>query len=111
LEAIVAGAALIGCGLSTVPRAKEVAALPGKSANGAGIYDADCRSCHGADGKGGNRSEPNAMHHTMLGALRVYSAPEMITLMIQGRDKMPGFARYSDQQLADVYAYVLALPR
>jgi mono/diheme cytochrome c family protein len=106
----VVSAAFMSCSLPVVPRAQEVAGLTGKSADGAGIYATDCSRCHSPDGKGGDRSDPKASHSTMLGAIHTFSAPETITLVIQGAGTMPAFDRYSDQQLADVYAYIMSLP-
>jgi mono/diheme cytochrome c family protein len=102
-------ATLTGCSLPVVPRAKQVAALTGTPASGAATYATDCRTCHGADGRGG--STPDAMHHGMYGALHDYSAPEVITVILQGGGTMPSFARCSDQELADLYAYLMSLPK
>ena len=80
------------------PRAKEVLALAGNPARGGALYDHVCAACHM------NRAG-------WATVMWLYGPDGFVGTLIQGvpKSKMPSFAAWSDQQLADVRAYVRAL--
>jgi mono/diheme cytochrome c family protein len=100
-----AGAAL-GLGASSVLRAQD--APPGDAGNGKRVYLADgCFTCHGRSGQGGafNSPAPSLAKTEM----------QFDGFKAQLRDPandMPAYsaAVLSDQEIADVYAFVQSLP-
>jgi mono/diheme cytochrome c family protein len=77
------------------PRAPAVLALQGEGARGSALYQTHCTSCH----------------HNVRGwptTLSLYGGEGVVSTMIQGvpHTRMPSFAHLSDQQLADLYAYL-----
>ena len=91
--------ALAACGPNE-PRAKAVLALAGDPARGAALYDQTCAHCH-----------QNRAGWSMV--LSLYGPTGFVSTLIDGvpKTKMPSFAAWSDQQLADVYAYVRSLKK
>jgi mono/diheme cytochrome c family protein len=90
-----AAMALAACGPPD-PRAAKVLALNGDPARGQALYAADCSGCHTST-KGWSY------------AIGIFGAPGVVSVVIDGKGKMPAFARYSDQQLADLYGYLRTL--
>ena len=95
---LVAGASLAACGPHS-PRAGAVLALKGDAARGRALFVGTCAGCHG--------SGAAAWRWT----LRFYGDDGVVSTMIQGvpHTKMPSFSAWTDQQLADVDAYVRAV--
>jgi mono/diheme cytochrome c family protein len=95
--AVVAAAALLGLGACAPhdPRAAAVLALSGDSARGGALYAQTCAHCHKRDA--GWRS-----------TLQIYGHDGFVSTLLDGvpHTRMPSFASWSDQQLADVHAYV-----
>lgn len=93
---------LVACGgtdsTSTDTRAETVAGLEGSSTTGQTLYSAQCAACHGASGGGGTAP-----------ALGGADELESIEAMLSGPDDMPTFTALTDQQLADIAAFVAAL--
>lgn len=85
---------LAGCARHE-PRAKAVLALSGVPSRGRVLYERTCANCH--PGNAGWRW-----------TLRLYGADGFASTLIDGvpRSRMPSFASWSDQQLADVEAYI-----
>ena len=88
---------LAACG-PLEPRAKAVLALAGDPRSGAALYDQTCAACHHKD---------SGWPLT----LSLYGPVGTISTAIDGvrKTRMPSFARWSDQQLADLYAYLRTL--
>lgn len=86
-------------------RADDIAALTGDISTGQAEYEGTCNTCHGDDGLG-----------TSLGpdiTAVAISATELATLILDGRNGMPAYgadANYTDQDIADIIAYVLSAP-
>jgi mono/diheme cytochrome c family protein len=99
--------------VSVNPRAVVVAKVQGVAAEGQAPYDADCASCHGADGKGTPLTVHDGITVNLVNVSRFYAADEFLTLMIDGvpDTTMGGYANLSDQELANLYAYLRGLPR
>ena len=78
------------------PRAKAVLALYGDPARGRALYAQTCGRCHGGGAA--------AWRWTLL----FYGDDGVVSTMIDGgpHTRMPSFSSWSDQQLADVHAYV-----
>jgi mono/diheme cytochrome c family protein len=77
------------------PRAPDVLALQGEAARGETLYVTHCASCH-----------QNLSGWPMT--LSLYGGEGIVSTVIQGvpNTKMPAFATLTDQQLADLYAYL-----
>lgn len=88
---------LAGCGPNE-PRAGKVLALAGDPQRGRVLYGQTCAACHKVS---------DAWPITLW----LYRPVGFVSTLIDGvpRTKMPSFAAWTDQQLADVHAYVRAL--
>lgn len=101
------GAACItwGCsGSTTTPgTVGAVQALKGDNANGATVWKNNCVGCHGTEGKG----IPDVGEDLTTSAAKERADAELIATILNGKGKMPAYkATLSDQQVADVLAYV-----
>ena len=85
--------ALVGCGEN--PRIAEVEALVGDAETGAPLYEANCRWCHGSNGRGAHSMYPG-------GTL----SPNLIETILEGLSGMPSFDNLSNQEIADIVAYI-----
>ncbi len=107
---MLAAALLIGCGDSTsetdssgadgseVGTLADAQALTGDAAEGEAIFSSNCAGCHGADGTNG--SAPSIAGED--------ERNEIIEVVYQGEDEMPGFGdTLTSQEIADVAAYVI----
>jgi mono/diheme cytochrome c family protein len=112
LAAVVLGAGLASC-LPVSERALQVAKLTGVAADGQPVFERDCVSCHGADGKGTELAMNSGHKVNLVTAGAYYSAAEFITVVIDGTPgtTMQGYPSFTDQQLADLYAYMRSLPK
>jgi len=79
------------------PRATAVLALSGDAARGRALYAQTCAGCHRG-------------HAEWRLTLQLYGQDGFVSTMIEGvpRTRMPSFSAWTDQQLADVHAYVRA---
>lgn len=82
-------------------RAKTILGLDGDATAGAEVYAANCAACHGEDGTGGTGSDLTA------GAI---DSEAIVEIVLYGGDGMTAFEDIlSDQEIADVVAYVHTL--
>jgi mono/diheme cytochrome c family protein len=72
--------------------------LTGDEANGQVLYDANCAGCHGASADGG--SGPSLLGEDL---------GEFLEVVPNGEGSMPAFPDMSDQDIADIYAFVQTL--
>lgn len=81
-------------------RVEVILTLEGDITNGAALYDADCASCHGADGMGGVGSN-------LVEQLTILSKEDVVQTVVEGRGVMPEWGlTKSDEEIADVVAYL-----
>ena len=85
--------ALVGCGEN--PRIAEIETLVGDAETGAPLYEANCRWCHGSNGRGAHSMYPG-------GTL----SPNLIETILEGLSGMPSFDNLSNQEIADIVAYI-----
>lgn len=72
--------------------------------DGAAIYRNVCAGCHMVDGRGATGA---GAYPALAGDTRLGTAAYVVAVVLHGQKAMPAFARYlSDQQVADVVAYV-----
>ena len=92
-------------GDDTATRSKKIAALMGNSASGQTVYDAHCKVCHKADGKG----DASAGYPALQAPAAANSVEQMAPKIIDGNGAMPGFGgMLTNQQIADTIAYLKA---
>lgn len=87
----------VACGTTTTD-------LPaGDATAGQDLYTTNCETCHGADAKSGSAGE------NLVGEVGEQS--EFISAIQNGKDNgaMPAFPELSDQDIADIIAYVETL--
>lgn len=89
----------LACSSTADPRADAIAKLTGDAAAGKVTYTGQCASCHGADAKSGTAGK------NITGE----SNAEAYNQILAGGGGMPAFTSLSDQQIANVWAYVLTL--
>ncbi|MEQ1504814.1 MAG: cytochrome c [Myxococcota bacterium] len=75
------------------------ARLTGDPVAGGDLYATDCATCHAADGTGG--SGPSLVGKT--------DATAMADVILGGNGDMPPFDNLSDQEIADIIAWIQAL--
>lgn len=84
------------------PRVGAVLALQGNADAGKDLYTSNCTGCHGTSGKGGSAGKDIA--HVAR------NEPEdAIEAIVEGEDSMPAFDSLSDQDVADIIAYLKTL--
>lgn len=83
-------------------RAADIMALSGDSAAGETIYTGNCSGCHGADGAGSD---------TFPGIAGIPTDEAHINIVLDGISgtAMGGYASLSDQDIADLFAYISTL--
>ncbi len=107
---VLVAALLVGCGDSNsetdasggdgsqVGSLADAQALTGDAASGETVFSSNCAGCHGADGTGS--SAPSIAGED--------ERNEIIEVVYQGEDEMPGFGdTLTSQEIADVAAYVV----
>ena len=77
---------------------KAISSLTGDATNGEILYDTSCASCHGASAEGA--SAP---------AIYDEDAEDFVEAIQNGEGTMPAFPDFSDQDIADVIAFVHTL--
>lgn len=82
-------------------RVARILELPRDHFQGGVEFDANCRACHGPDGKG-TTAAPNLYER-----VPDLSDAKLVTTLIYGRDGgMPSWGHFSDRQLADIFAHL-----
>jgi mono/diheme cytochrome c family protein len=76
------------------PRADAIAAIKGEPAAGEALYREACARCHGDTAA---KLAPGLDWYGLVGS---------ISLVIDGGWKMPAFPKYSDREIADLFAYI-----
>jgi len=100
MQRIAIGLVLLLSGCAITERADAVLALDANLAAGEALYDADCGSCHGVDGRGADLG-PDLVHELHHGDALI------LTFIVDGvGEEMPAFGHYSDQELADLLGYL-----
>ena len=89
----------LACSSSTSSRVTTINGLKGDATAGKSVYTNNCASCHGSDAKSGSAREN----------LPSKSASTAYTQIIDGKGSMPSFDNLSDQDIANVWAYVQTL--
>ncbi len=92
--------ALTGCGSNE--RTSSIGKLTGTASSGASVYATKCLSCHGSDGRSGSAREDIA-HEARD------DSDEAIDKILGGGGGMPSFSNLSDQDIADLVAYLKTL--
>jgi mono/diheme cytochrome c family protein len=89
---------------SSGSRVDTILALTGKAADGKTPQQNNCGGCHGLDGKSGSAKEDTV-------ALAKANARSFVTYVLNGAPSkgMPAFGTLTDQQIADILAYVKTL--
>ena len=90
---VIALLAIAGCGPHD-PRADAIAAMKGEASKGEVLYRDACARCHGETGA------------KLADGVAWYGLVGSISLVIVGGYKMPANPRYSDQEIADLFAYI-----
>lgn len=87
-----------GCSESGGQRLSDIVALDGDPTAGAQFYADECETCHGTDATGGSSKG-------------IAGEPEdvVVEATLEGPGAMPSFTSASDQELADVAAFVASL--
>lgn len=97
--------ALVACGDDPVAeRVDQIVALEGDDAAGAVIYEGYCAQCHGADGAGVT-SDPDLSGPPIDGI----QATDLAINVLDPGPEMPSFRTLTDQEIADVAAWVASL--
>ncbi|MEZ4379926.1 MAG: cytochrome c [Nannocystaceae bacterium] len=93
------------CDGSDNPDVANIIALSGDSMSGESLYGTHCASCHMADGTGNDGlGYPSLVEHASH-----ESDEEIVEIVLEGEDAMPAFrSQLSDQEVADVLAYIRA---
>ncbi len=104
LALALAALALAGCGAAQNTRATQVLALTGNAGAGSVVYIATCESCHASDGSG----TPSSDNVSLKARVKTRDPEAFVGFIIDGvpGTGMVGFPTLTDQQLADVYAYI-----
>jgi mono/diheme cytochrome c family protein len=108
LSLAAAAGLIVSCGGAPQTRAGQIAALGGRSAQGQGLYQYyACASCHGNDGTG----TPSSNNVSIAARVKVLAPEVFIGKILDGvtGTEMTPYGYLTDQQLADLYAYVASV--
>jgi mono/diheme cytochrome c family protein len=94
VEALLLSLSVSGCSAPHDPRADAIVALAGQPTAGEVLYRGACAHCHGDTGA------------KLANGLAWYGLSGSISIVIDGGWKMPAFPRYSDPEIADLFAYL-----
>ena len=81
--------------------------LSGQAEEAKVLYDKNCSSCHGKDGKGTPIAP--ALNTPEFAAKFAYDSA-LVDVIRKGAGIMPGFDKLSDADVADIVAYLRSLP-
>jgi cytochrome c oxidase subunit 2 len=93
---------------SSADRIASIAKLTGNTAAGKTVYETSsapkCAACHGADGKGNDAKKFPELAEPSQND----DVAELAEAIVNGKGKMPAQKSLTDQQIADVVAYMKA---
>ena len=89
----------VGCSSTPSSRTTTIAALKGDAVVGKTIYTTNCTTCHGADAKSGTAGKRIAAD----------DSNDAYGQIVSGGGGMPAFGSLSDQDIANLWAYVQTL--
>lgn len=91
------------CGPQYTPRQTAIMALSRDPLKGSATYATHCVTCHGTNGRSGSAQKDTVNY--------AVNAPNVfLTYVIEGDPGMPPFGNvFSDQEIADLHAYVKGL--
>ena len=92
------------CSAALDSRVSPISQLTGDTTAGKTVYDANCKSCHGTDGKGTGGSEKKNVASTA-----VSDKQGAINQVLVGGSGMPAYSSLTNQQIADCIAYLASL--
>jgi mono/diheme cytochrome c family protein len=100
---LLSAVSLLGCGGGDA-RVETILALTGDQGQGKAVYEANCKRCHGSDGKGSGGTIARN-----VAVVADTDPTEAIHQVLNGSDEMPAFSDLSDQEVADVVEYLGSL--
>ncbi|MCA9658407.1 MAG: cytochrome c [Myxococcales bacterium] len=87
------------------PDVATIVALSGDATSGESLYGTHCSSCHMADGTG----NPGLNYPSLVEHASKETDEEIVAIVLEGEEAMPAFrSQLSDQEVADVLAYIRA---
>ena len=87
------------------PDVATIVALSGDATSGESLYGTHCSSCHMADGTG----NPGLNYPSLVEHAPHETDEEIVAIVLEGEEAMPAFrSQLSDQEVADVLAYIRA---
>lgn len=81
-------------------RVRTIVSLTGDVTAGKTLFEGNCLGCHGASGTGGSYQ---------VNITNVNDDEKVADIVLSGDGDMPAFDSWSDQEVADVVAYVKSL--
>jgi mono/diheme cytochrome c family protein len=112
LAVLIVGLAACSQGTSNSDANVTSAPLVGDPAAGQGLYAQKCSTCHGSEGSGGRGRTLNPASATLRGADTAAFTQNLVQIITHGKGRMPAWGdtrRLTDQQIADIAAYILSL--
>ena len=87
---------LAACNGGAGSRADDILALTGDATSGETLFADNCAVCHAADGSGG--TGPNLSWESV--------SAEVVNVILSGEEDMPSFSDLTDQEIADILAWL-----
>jgi len=85
-------------GTDPLERVDDIVAIDGDPAEGEALFQSTCASCHGSYGEGTDSGRQ------LLGV--GFDEETVVSAVLTGVGTMPSYSTFTDQQVADVYAYL-----
>jgi len=76
----------------------------GDARRGGALFTEACGACHGLEGRGGT------IGVNLVDKPRLYRAPEFAAIVRAGKGRMPAYELLTDEQLADLIAFLRGVP-